>query len=66
LDHPQNLSEARNGDFQALLLRNLKTSRAWFYKENFQDFWRLENSVAGKAFFTRWYAGAIRFRIENQ
>jgi transposase len=64
LRDPKNLSEARIGDFQALLLRNLKTSRAWFYKENFQDFWRQENSVAGKAYFTRWYAGAIRCRIE--
>jgi transposase len=60
LHNPENLSDERIEDFQLLLKENLKTSKAWFYKENFQAFWQQENDKAAESYFKRWYAGAVR------
>jgi transposase len=64
LYNPTNLNDQRLEDFQALLQENLKTSRAWFHKENFSGFWEQEGAWAGEGYFQRWYASAIRSRLE--
>jgi transposase len=64
LYNPVNLSDPRLEDFQQVLKENLKTSRAWLHKENFQGFWQQESAWAAEGYFRRWYAGAIRSRLE--
>ena len=46
------------------MTENLKTSRAWLHKENFRGFWEQESAWAGEGYFKRWYAAAIRSRLE--
>jgi transposase len=64
LYNPENLNDERIEDFQNLLRQNLKTSRAWFHKENFSGFWEQESGWAAEGYFKRWYASAIRSRLE--
>jgi len=64
LYNPKNLNDQRIEDFQDLLRQNLKTSRAWFHKENFSGFWEQESGWAAEGYFKRWYASAIRSRLE--
>lgn len=64
LYHPENLSDQRFVDFQELLKENLKTARAWLHKENFGGFWEQEGAWAAEGYFKRWYASAIRSRLE--
>jgi transposase len=64
LYHPANLSDQRFADFQELLQENLKTGRAWLHKENFSGFWQQQGRWAAEGYFKRWYASAIRSRLE--
>ena len=64
LYHPANLSDQRFEDFQELLQENLKTARAWLHKENFSGFWEQKGRWAAEGYFKRWYASAIRSRLE--
>ncbi len=64
LYNPENLSDQRFADFQELLKENLKTARAWLHKENFGGFWEQESGWAAEGYFKRWYASAIRSRLE--
>ena len=64
LYNPANLSDQRFEDFQDLLKENLKTGRAWLHKENFSGFWQQEGRWAAEGYFKRWYASAIRSRLE--
>lgn len=64
LYNPANLSDQRFEDFQLLLKENLKTGRAWLHKENFSGFWQQEGRWAAEGYFKRWYASAIRSRLE--
>ena len=64
LYNPVNLSEERLEAFQELLAVNLKTSRAWYVKENFVGFWEQEGIWLGERYFKIWYSHAIRTRLE--
>jgi transposase len=64
LYHPANLSDQRFAAFQDLLKENLKTARAWLHKENFRGFWEQPGHWAAEGYFRRWYASAIRSRLE--
>lgn len=64
LYNPENLSDQRYADFEELLKENLKTARAWLHKENFGGFWEQESAWAAEGYFKRWYASAIRSRLE--
>lgn len=61
-------SDAVQGDraegFAELCARNLKTAKAWYHKELFAEFWHQPDAVAGHCFFKRWYAHAIRSKLE--
>lgn len=63
LYNPINLSEERLEDFTELLKVNLKTSRAWFVKENFCGFWEQAGIWLGERYFKDWYSHAIRTRL---
>jgi transposase len=64
LYNPANLNDQRYADFEKLLRENLKTARAWLHKENFGGFWEQESAWAAEGYFRRWYASAIRSRLE--
>ena len=49
--------------FSELLERNLKTAKAWYYKELFVEFWGQDDLAAGKSFFEAWYRRAIHTRL---
>jgi len=51
--------------FSDLLERNLKTAKAWYYKELFVEFWGQDNLAAGKSFFEDWYKRAIHTRLDK-
>jgi transposase len=64
LYNPENLEDYRFEKFKELLKENLKTSRAWMHKENFRGFWEMESVWEAEGYFKRWYASAIRSRLE--
>lgn len=55
-------SEAAN--FRELHKINLKTSRAWQFKETFSGFWDYVYVGAAERFFKDWYGKAMRSKIE--
>lgn len=50
--------------FRALHQLNLKTSRAWTIKEDFQQFWSYTYTASAKKWFDAWSTHAMRSRIE--
>lgn len=64
LFNPENLSEEKWLDFQALKDLELKTSRAWAIKEQFRWFWEYRYAGNARKFFTRWYGWASRSRLK--
>ena len=64
LFNPENLSEDKDEQLNAIVSSTLKTSRAWQLKELFRYFWDEDDAVGGRVFFDRWYSWAIRCRLE--
>ena len=50
--------------FATLQALNLKVGRAWAIKEALRTLWTYQQAAAVKRFFTRWYAWAVRSRLE--
>lgn len=50
--------------FELLCSRELKTSKAWYFKEVFVEFWCQPDSLCAHRFFDDWYFAAIRSKIE--
>lgn len=61
---PENMEAEELDKLEKLSRMNLQTARAWRHKENFVEFWTMPNVDQGRAFFKRWYAAAIRSRLE--
>lgn len=55
--------EKHQATFAELLEMNLKTSRAWLYKEQMVEFWGQPDAAAGKRFFSQWYRTVMRSRL---
>jgi transposase len=51
-------------DFSELCARNLKTSRAWYHKETFAEFWTQPDAGSALKFFTKWFGAARRSKLE--
>jgi transposase len=64
LFNPENLSEDRWIEFEALKDQELKTSRAWAIKEQFRWLWEYRYAASARKFFDRWYAWATRSRLK--
>ena len=64
LFNPENLTEEKDHQLNAIVKSTLKTGRAWQLKELFRYFWEETDAVGGRAFFERWYSWAIRSRLE--
>jgi len=46
--------EKHRASFAELLEMNLKTARAWCYKEQMVEFWSQPDAASGERFFTQW------------
>ena len=57
------LPEAKQASFAELLEINLKTARAWAYKEQFVEFWAQTDAAQGFAFFSQWKRSVMRSRL---
>jgi transposase len=57
------LPEAKQASFAELLEINLKTARAWAYKEQFVEFWGQPDAAQGFDFFTQWKRSVMRSRL---
>ena len=64
LFNPENMSEDRWIEFNALKDQELKTSRAWAIKEQFRWLWEYRYAGNARKFFARWYAWATRSRLK--
>lgn len=64
LFNPENLTEEKDEQLNAIVKSTLKTGRAWQLKELFRYFWEETDAVGGRAFFDRWYSWAIRSRLK--
>jgi len=50
--------------FAELCARELKTAKAWAFKEMFVEFWIQADSVSAQRFFEQWYASVNRSKLE--
>jgi len=64
LFNPENISDDRWLDFEALKDQELKTSRAWAIKEQFRWLWEYRYAGNARKFFNRWYGWAARSRLK--
>lgn len=55
--------EAKRAGFAELLEINLKTARAWAYKEQFVEFWAQPSAAHGADFFAQWKRSVMRSRL---
>lgn len=56
--------QEHQASFAELLEMNLKTAKAWCYKEQMIEFWSQPNAAAGERFFTQWYRAVMRSKLE--
>jgi len=64
LFNPENMSDERWIEFDALKDQELKTSRAWAIKEQFRWFWEYRYAGNARKFFKRWYGWATHSRLK--
>ena len=64
LVNEEKISEEFAAQFEGLKRSDLKVSRAWAIKELFRDFWDYSYAGWAKRHFEKWYAWAIRSRLE--
>jgi len=64
LENPRTMSRARRGSFKALRHASLKTARAWALKELASHLWSYRHRGWARRAWNRWYASAIRSRLE--
>lgn len=50
--------------FAELCERELRTAKAWAYKEMFVEFWSQPDSIQAQRFFEQWHATVMRSRLE--
>ena len=64
LVNEENLNEVFAEQFNELKQADLKVSRAWAIKELFRGFWNYRYAGWAKRHFDKWYAWAIRSRLD--
>lgn len=55
--------EKYQATFEELLEMNLKTSRAWLYKEQMVEFWAQPDAASAERFFAQWYRTVMRSQL---
>ena len=58
------VTAAQRQAFRALRVSTLKSARAWALKEAIRRVWEFRSIPRARAFFARWYAWAIRSRLQ--
>jgi transposase len=64
LYNEENLGEDASLRFEPLKEMELKTARAWAIKEQFRWFWSYFHKGYARQFFSKWYAWAVRSRLQ--
>jgi transposase len=64
LTHPDNLSDERWLSLEQLLAINLKTGRAWAFKETMAQLWDFGDREAAEKFFKEWFGKVKRSKLE--
>jgi len=64
LYHPDHLPEKSSAQFDQLVHKALKTSRAWMLKELAMEMWEHRDPHAAEKIFNAWYSWAIRSRLD--
>lgn len=64
LKRPENLTEAQSYTLNEVVQYNLKTTRAYLLKEDFQQFWQYEKPAWAEKFLDSWCSRAMRSKIE--
>ena len=64
LYHPDHLPEKSFVQFEQLVRKALKTSRAWMLKELAMEMWEHRDRQAAEKIFKAWYSWAIRSRLD--
>lgn len=59
------LPEKHQAMFAELLEMNLKTAKAWCFKEMFTEFWAQPDAARGTEFFQQWLRSLNRSRLEK-
>lgn len=59
-----NLSESQRNRFDAVYTQQLKTGRAWGYKEVLRDLWQHRTATEAIEFFKYWYNRVIHTNLE--
>lgn len=57
--------EKHQASFAELLEMNLKTAKAWCFKEMFTEFWAQPDAAHGAGFFRQWSGSVNRSRLEK-
>jgi transposase len=52
-------------EFEQLCQRELRTAKAWAYKEMFAEFWAQGDALAAHGFFRRWKSAVMRTGLEE-
>jgi transposase len=60
---PSNMGEERYARFEGLVQKNTKTSRAWYHRIMFTEFWEHPDAAGGGEFFKRWFMHAVRSKL---
>lgn len=64
LKRPENLTDQQTVSLQTLLKYNLKTTRAWLCREDFQRFWEYTSPTWAGRFLDEWITRTLRSRID--
>jgi transposase len=65
LFNPENLSEKRAAQFEALLKSNLKAGQAWAFKELFSTFWDHPDKESARTFIKQWCSRVKKTRLKS-
>ncbi len=64
LKKPENLTDHQRVKLREVLRYNLKSVRAYLYKEDFQRFWEYESPVWAGKFLDQWCKDVMRSKID--
>jgi transposase len=64
LRSPEDWSREQQSSFAEMEKKELKTARAWMFKELFRHFWNCRSAAKAQAFFTDWWRRAKRSKLE--
>jgi transposase len=60
---PANMKPERYASFEQLVAKNTKTSKAWYYRSLFNEFWEHPSAEEAENFFKRWFKRAVRSKL---